>query len=357
MIEKIKYFLLSAVRSKQMRVGCAAVLTALTIAVGTLLNGSVKTILISDGEQTYTVHTTNPNVASVVSTLKLKSDSFNIVSTHIKNGITTVNVEYTFPVYVTSGDKTTTVYMSKGTVNDALALAGYTPDAYDIVEPSSNVIITGTTYIDYTNIDYVSGSYTEAVPCSYETVYSSDYTEGTTKTLTAGSDGLQSVSYTAKFVNGVAAESNITGTTLLSAPVNGVTVVGTKKAAVKTSASVKCVSTLTPSSPIELDASGNPINYSSKMTVRATAYTYTGHNCATGVAPQPGYIAVNPNVIPYGTKMYIKSTDGRYIYGYAVAADTGGFIKNHPTGVDLFMSTQSACTSFGVRNVEIYILN
>ena len=92
------------------------------------------------------------------------------------------------------------------------------------------------------------------------------------------------------------------------------------------------------------------------MTSRATAYTYTGHNCATGVAPQPGYIAVNPNVIPYGTKMYIKTADGSVIYGYAVAADTGGFIKNHPTGVDLFMATRSECVSFGVRNVEIYIL-
>lgn len=92
------------------------------------------------------------------------------------------------------------------------------------------------------------------------------------------------------------------------------------------------------------------------MTSRATAYTYTGHNCATGVAPQPGYIAVNPNVIPYGTKMFIKTADGGVIYGYAVAADTGGFIKNHPTGVDLFMATRSECVSFGVRNVEIYIL-
>ena len=92
------------------------------------------------------------------------------------------------------------------------------------------------------------------------------------------------------------------------------------------------------------------------MVSRATAYTYTGHNCATGVAPQPGYIAVNPKVIPYGTKMYIRTADGSFIYGYAVAADTGGFVTSHPTGVDLFMSTRSACVSFGVRNVEIYIL-
>ena len=116
------------------------------------------------------------------------------------------------------------------------------------------------------------------------------------------------------------------------------------------------MSVLSPSSAIELDANGNPVNYKSKKTVRATAYTYTGNNCATGVAPKPGYIAVNPNVIPYGTKMYIKTADGSFIYGYAVAADTGGFVKNYPNGVDLFMTTKSACVNFGVRNVEIYIL-
>ena len=137
---------------------------------------------------------------------------------------------------------------------------------------------------------------------------------------------------------------------------------GTKKvtnaaaSTVKTSASVKSVSTLTPASPIELDENGNPVNYKSKITARATAYTYTGNKCSTGVAPQPGYIAINPNYIPYGTKMYIKTADGSIIYGYAVAADTGGFIRRYPKGVDLFMSSESACRSFGVRSVEIYIL-
>ena len=125
---------------------------------------------------------------------------------------------------------------------------------------------------------------------------------------------------------------------------------------VKSSASVTSVSTLTPASPIELDENGNPVNYKSKITARATAYTYTGNKCSTGVAPQPGYIAINPNYIPYGTKMYIKTADGSIIYGYAVAADTGGFIRRYPKGVDLFMSSESACRSFGVRSVEIYIL-
>jgi len=120
--------------------------------------------------------------------------------------------------------------------------------------------------------------------------------------------------------------------------------------------SIKTISTLTPTVTITLDSDGNPTKYKTVMTVQATGYTYTGNKCSTGVWPQPGYIAVNPEKIPYGTKMYIKSSDGKYIYGYAEAKDTGGFIKEKPNNVDLFFETTKECKDFGRRNVEIYIL-
>ena len=151
-----------------------------------------------------------------------------------------------------------------------------------------------------------------------------------TEKLEKGKDGVQKVTYTDKYVNGKKTETTVNSKVVLTAAVDNKRIVGTKKSApqsVKTSNDVKCVSTLTPPAPIELDAKGVPVNYTKCITARATAYTYTGNNCSTGVAPQPGYIAVNPKYIPYGTRMYIKTVDGRYIYGYAVAADTGGFIK------------------------------
>lgn len=340
-----------------MRISCIAVMTAVTIAVVTLLGLSLNTVEIFDGEKTYTVRSLNVNVANVLSNLNLKSERYTVTKTTVENRKTTIEIAYAFPVYITRGDETLEIEFTGGTVADALAIAGYTPDSNDFIEPALDTVITETAYIDYTDIEYINGSYTEAIPHSVETVYSSSKAEGST-TLTEGSDGVKQVNYTEKLVNGVSQEKTVTGEEVITAAVNGKKIVGTKKAtsAVTTSASVKCVSTLTPSSPIELDQNGVPVNYKSKITARATAYTYTGNNCATGVAPQPGYIAVNPNYIPYGTKMYIKTADGSVIYGYAVAADTGGFTKKYPTGVDLFMSSASACKSFGVRNVEIYIL-
>ena len=357
MIEKIKYHLLKVLTSKQMRVSCVAVLTAVTVAVVTLLSYSIYTVNIFDGESTYTVRTLSNNVTTVLSGLELKSNNYTIENTSVAGRTTSVEIAYKFPVYVTCNNETKVFEITGGTVGEVLKKAGYELDKYDFVEPSADTVITKTVYIDYTDIDYVNGTYEEKIPHKTKTVYS-DKKEKGTSTLKEGKDGLRLVSYTEKLVNGVSVEKNVIETKVLTEAVDAQKTVGTKEVpkAVKTSADVKSVSVLTPSKAIELDANGNPINYKSKMTVRATAYTYTGNNCATGVAPKPGYIAVNPKVIPYGTKLYIKSPDGRVVYGYAVAADTGGFIKRHPTGIDLFMSSKSACTSFGVRNMEVYIL-
>lgn len=355
MIEKIKYHLSALLKSKQMRVSAISLLTALTIAVVTLLNCSIHTIKIFDGEKTYTVRSLDNNVASVMSGLELKSQNYEILKTEVSNRLTQVEISYGFPVYITMGDQTFEVEFYGGTVADVLKSTDITVDEFDFIEPSLDTQITETTYIDYTDIEYVDGSYQEKIPYKTETVYSNSLTKGAKKTTKQGSEGLKNVYYTEKFVNGVSVEKNVTNTEVVTEAVNAQVTVG-KKEVVKTNSDVKCVSTLSPASPIELDANGNPVNFKSKMTVRATAYTYTGNKCSTGVAPQPGYIAVNPKVIPYGTKMYIKTVDGKYIYGYAVAADTGGFIRKHPTGVDLFFTSESACDAFGVRYAEIYIL-
>ncbi len=51
------------------------------------------------------------------------------------------------------------------------------------------------------------------------------------------------------------------------------------------------------------------------------------------------------------------TADGSIVYGYAVAADTGGFTKKGKIIADLFFGSYAECISFGVRNVEIYVLN
>ena len=83
------------------------------------------------------------------------------------------------------------------------------------------------------------------------------------------------------------------------------------------------------------------------MKVVATAYagdTIT----ATGTKPKWGTIAVDPRVIPYGTKVYIPQFNMTF-----VAEDCGGAIKGNK--IDIFMNSKSECRTWGRRTIDIYI--
>ncbi|WP_050615241.1 3D domain-containing protein [Bacillus testis] len=93
------------------------------------------------------------------------------------------------------------------------------------------------------------------------------------------------------------------------------------------------------------------------MTVTATAYTADCAGCsgitATGVNlksnPNAKVIAVDPSVIPLGSKVYVEG------YGYATAADTGGAIKGNK--IDVLVPSQGAATQWGVKQVNIKIVD
>lgn len=89
-----------------------------------------------------------------------------------------------------------------------------------------------------------------------------------------------------------------------------------------------------------------------KVDMIATAYTPDCHGCdgitATGLRAGPGVVAVDPRVIPLGTRLYIPG------YGFAIAGDTGGDIVGDR--VDLGFASDSAAIRFGRRPVTVYVL-
>lgn len=104
---------------------------------------------------------------------------------------------------------------------------------------------------------------------------------------------------------------------------------------------------------------GEILTYSSTGSYKATAYTHTDAGCdmitATGTTVRIGTVAVDPRVIPYGTRMYIVSNDGKYIYGLSAAEDCGGGIKGNR--LDLYFPTTAECFRFGVRGCTVYFLD
>ncbi len=85
-------------------------------------------------------------------------------------------------------------------------------------------------------------------------------------------------------------------------------------------------------------------------TMNVVATAYTGYSTtSTGQKPVWGTIAVDPSVIPYGTKVYIPEFGRTFI-----ANNTGGAIKGNK--IDIFMNTKKECYNWGRRTIEIQIL-
>jgi 3D (Asp-Asp-Asp) domain-containing protein len=93
--------------------------------------------------------------------------------------------------------------------------------------------------------------------------------------------------------------------------------------------------------------------YSRSLIMHASAYSSqdpgNSNVTANGNLLRKGLVAVDPDVIPLGTRLYIQG------YGYAVADDTGGAIKGNR--LDLAFDTHYEAIQFGVRNVKVYILD
>ena len=100
-----------------------------------------------------------------------------------------------------------------------------------------------------------------------------------------------------------------------------------------------------------------PTRYVKKLTMEATAYEpgphsngpYASGYTACGYKAGYGVVAVDPDVIPLNTRLYIEG------YGYAIAGDTGGAIKGNI--IDLGFETVEECYEFGRRDVVVYILD
>lgn len=182
---------------------------------------------------------------------------------------------------------------------------------------------------------------TESKPIEFATVIQKDdnMANTETKTLQAGEQGQKEITTKIVYEDGKEVERKVVGEKVVKEPVNKVMLQGT-------------LGVLN----LSRGSSGNLL-YTSAMKVKATAYYNSGSNgnhiTATGartIRNESGYstIAVDPRVIPLGTKVYV---DG---YGYAIASDTGGAIKGNK--IDLFMDSRSEAYDWGVRYVTIYIL-
>ena len=267
-------------------------------------------------------------------------------------------VRKAFKVNIFSDGKAKNVYLNKGTVADALDKANIRLGENDLVFPSLDTKLNAFTKIRIVRVKYDIKSEIQEVPYETEIIKDNSMFIDEEEIITEGVNGRRYAFYTEKYVDGKLEETLFSREKVLEKPVNEVKKVGTKHRATLSAFKNNgaAISHLEVPSDIKFDKNGIPVDYKYCISGKATAYTGDPET-STGRKPMPGHIAVNPKEIPYGTELYVVSADGTYVYGYCIAADTGGFVKMGNTDIDLYMDNEDMCYDWGNRNVKIYVLN
>ena len=254
------------------------------------------------------------------------------------------------------------VQTTEKTVGDVLTEQGIALDEDDEVSPSADTVLSNDLVIDVLRVEYVTRETEEKIPFTTEKVNSSAMNKGTQKVTQKGVNGVKTFTYEDKVVNGVVESSELVSEEVTKEPVKEIIKVGTlvKKTSTKLGNNKiekngNPISELKLPSKYSIGKNNVPTEYKYTIQGRGAAYCIPGGITATGRPVKPGYIAVNPKQIPYGTEMWIVSNDG-VVYGYAIAADTGGFVNKGYFTCDLYMNSKEQCYQWGDRGVTIYVL-
>ena len=213
------------------------------------------------------------------------------------------------------------------TVEEMLSLNGIPISSEDEINVSLDKTVADGDVISIGRIAEKTITKFEKVKHDVKKIKDSSMEKGTKKIVKKGSDGTANITYRIKYKYGKVLKKTVLKTDYVTKPKTEVVRVGTKKTA---------------------SVGGITLGYTSKYEMVATAYC-DGGNTASGPACGDGIIAVDPSVIPLGTKVYVEG------YGYALAADTGGYIKGNR--IDLWMSNNSICEQWGRRTVTMYVLD
>lgn len=327
---------------------------ASSILTAVVLN--VKVVQVVEGSGTRTIYTfrSNPEAILQQGGIHLSKDD-RYAFTGIQNRSGRIHVFTAFPVQITADGKTQKVMAATGTVGDVLKKAGVQLGADDTINVKPEQAVAHGMSIQIARVRYETSTVQNPIP--YQTQVTQDATlpQGTRNVLASGQNGVETITFRQKYVDGNMEEQVEAGRSDVP-PVNEQVVVGT---AAPVQASSTSVSTQTAkSTTANRAADGVPGSYTKVYSGVGTAYTAkAGALTASGRTVAKGIVAVDPTKIPYGTKLYIATPDGSFVYGTAVAADTGGFVHNG-SGVliDLFFPTEAECETFGKQSVNVYVL-
>lgn len=323
-------------------------------------DGDVKSVVFSEG-----------TVADALKAANIQMDGSDSVTPSAGTTLEPdmkIKIQRWYTISVNDAGKTVSKDVPEGTVSEALEFLGIKLSPNDKLNVKLDSNVEDNLKIKIDRITYKTVQAKKAVNFK-ETEKETDklYT-GETEVQTEGSKGTKLITSQETYVNGKLTETKKIAEKTTKKAVNKVTLVGTASRPevsapkeednyfLKNAADSASFSS-NDSEQTFTDMNGNTVKYLRSYVGSGTAYyAPAGSSTASGRPAQPGNVAVNPNLIPYGSKLYIVSNDGQVCYGYATAADTGGALFDGSAIVDLYYNTLDECTQFGRRDVTVYVL-
>lgn len=312
-----------------------------------------NTYVITDGEQVkvYTTHVTDPAEVLELAGVQLDAgDTYTTVPGENKSQINITRSQSITvyncgePVSVTSYGETVQALLDRlgiPSYGDYTVSVNLSDETYDGMEVRVDCIVRDTQ------------TYTADIPYVTTYCYDPDLGEDEQIVMVEGKDGQKQITADVTYVNAKETNRTVVTETVIEQPVNSVIVVGTAEESSPEDTAPAI------GDGVIVTSDGQILTYSKAEQFKATAYTHTDEGCnmttATGTTVRVGTVAVDPTVIPYGTRMFIVTNDGSYIYGIGTAEDCGGAIKGNR--LDLYFPTDAECWQFGVRGCTVYFLD
>ncbi len=265
--------------------------------------------------------------------------------TPVKDGLD-IEIKRAVPVSISADGGRRSIQTVSDNVRGALADAGIKTMAEDIVKPGPEEPVKRDMDIEVIRVTRENVTVERSVPFETDTRYDDSMYKGMEQVLEKGAEGLLQEEIMICYHDGEEIERCSLGEELVRAPVNRVVAKGTVDA---------------------IETSRGEVRFKRALTMSATAYDATFESTGktpdhpqygitrSGTKVKPGVVAVDPKVIPLGTKLYVKSLDDTPDYGFASAEDTGGAIKGNK--IDLYFELPEDVKKYGRRNVLVYILD
>ena len=314
-----------------------------------------NTYVITDGDRVLVYTSSASDPAAVLTEAGLALGADDTYTTQAGTGVSEITVHRSHTVTVDNCGETVEVSATDETVAELLQRLNITVDASVTVsvptemETYNGLVIT----VSRTVVD--TQTYTATIP--HQTRYYYDYTlpAGTQKVLNEGHDGQMLCTASVVYVDGEEISRTVIEQTVITQPADTIISMGLGSDVVPTP--LPADDLIITDTHIILPT-GEILAYSGTMDMLASAYNHNDKGCDmityTGTTVHIGTVAVDPRIIPLGTRMFIVTKDGTYVYGISTAEDIGSSIKN--ARVDLYFPTQEECFIFGMRDVTIYFL-